>query len=80
MLGAIAVAVKVPVSFPVLQLLYNKRQHQKITHGKTLDGINPVPIAAAVASVRKRSRQLAAVLTSDENNKNKRKVQEGKMK
>lgn len=42
------------------------------TPGKMLDQISPVPIAKAVETVRKRSRQLASVLTDNDNISEKR--------
>lgn len=51
---------------------------QNDTPGKLLDQINPVPVTEAVTSARKRSRQLASVLTSEDNIQLKKKKLEEK--
>ncbi|CAH1959100.1 unnamed protein product [Acanthoscelides obtectus] len=49
------------------------------TPGKILDKINPIPITEAVSSARKRGGQLASVLTSSDNIRNKKKKLEEKL-
>lgn len=53
---------------------------KKRTPGKLLDQISPVPVARAVQTTRKRSKQLAAILSSYEHISEKKKKQEKKGK
>lgn len=53
---------------------------QKVTPGKLLDKITPVPEVTAVNSVRKRGKQLASILTSDDYINEKKQKQDIKQK
>lgn len=50
----------------------------EITPGKLLDTISPIPVTPAVSAVRKRTRQVATVLTSMENISKQREKEEKK--